>query len=111
VELTVTDTRGIATVASTTATVITTSQAVENAIAIVGRMVTSNTVSPGIGNALTARLTTAKRQIDRNNPAAAVDPLTGILNQLTDLVAEGNLTDAEAAQLRTLVMRIIDAIS
>jgi PKD repeat protein len=111
VRLIVTDTRGIADTTSTTATVLTPSQGVQNAIALVDQLVSSGKISGAIGASLTSKLNNAKKQLDRNQPADAVQPLQSVLDQLNGLVRSGNLTDSDAAPLRTLVTRIIDSIT
>jgi DNA/RNA endonuclease G (NUC1) len=91
--------------------VLTHVQAVQQATALVNQIVSAGKLSAGNGNALKSKLSTAQKQLERNNAAGATSPLQGVLDQLNDLVRTGVLSAADADPLRTLVSRILQSIA
>ncbi len=110
VQLTVTDILGLTGTVTTTASVISASQAVQNAIAIVMQLVAGGKLNAGNGNSLTSKLEGAKKQLDAGKTAAAVDKLQSLLEELSSLVSLGRISAADAAPLRMLVERIIASL-
>ncbi|MBA3405122.1 MAG: DNA/RNA non-specific endonuclease [Gemmatimonadaceae bacterium] len=107
VRLIATDVRGLADTVFTTATVISRSQAVEDAITLVDQLVGAGTISNGSGNSLSAKLSAAQGSLERGNTDAASGQLGAVLDEIDAMVRSGRLTPADAAALRGLVARVI----
>ena len=94
-----------------TVTVITASQGVTNAIAIVEGLVTNEKLNGGNANSLESKLDNAKKSLDKDNANAASGKLGALLNELDAMVQSGRLSAADAEPLRAIVQRILDSIS
>jgi PKD repeat protein len=91
-----------------TVTVISASQGVTNAIALVEQLGEEDRIH---GNSLDSKLDNAQKWIDRGRPDAAAKKLQDVLDTLADLVRTGNLSASDAEPVRLLVQRILDSIS
>jgi hypothetical protein len=111
VQVIVTDVRGLADTATTTATIQTPAQAAGDAIAIVQQLNADGKLSNGNANALISKLQAAIANLQGGNTSSAVNQLNALLNQLNALESSGNLSAADAAALRALVTRIIQSAS
>lgn len=111
VRLIATDTRALSDTVETTAAIATWSQATGSAGAMVGQLADAGKINHGIANSLQAKLSAAENQFQRGNTTAAVNQLEAFIHELDALVQSGRLSSADAAQLRTLVTRIIQAAS
>jgi PKD repeat protein len=111
VRLIATDTRALADTVTTTAAVATWSQATGSAGAIVGQLASAGKLRNGVATSLQAKLDAAENQFRRGNDATAVNQLAAFVHELDALIQSGRLSAADAAQLRTLVTRIIAAAS
>jgi DNA/RNA endonuclease G (NUC1) len=111
VRLIATDTRALADTVTTTAAIATWSQATGSAGAIVGQLASAGKLRNGVATSLRAKLDAAESQFERGNNATAVNQLAAFVNELDALIQSGRLSAADAAQLRTLVTRIIAAAS
>ena len=111
VRLIATDTRALADTVFTTAAVATWSQATASAGAIVGQLASAGKLKNGVANSLQVKLDAAENQFRRGNNATAVNQLGAFVNELDALIRSGQLSAADAAQLRALVTRIIAAAS
>jgi hypothetical protein len=96
---------------SQTVTVIAAAQGVQNAIALVDQLVAAGKLSRILGMVLKVELTLAKVEIGRGHPAAAVVALQAVVVELDVLAQLGVLPAADAAPLRTLVVRLIASLS
>lgn len=97
--------------ANQTVTVLTPSQGLDNSIAIVAQLLSDGKLSAGNSNSLTSKLNAAKQLLANGQTAAAASQLQSLLNELNALVNSGKLSEADAAAVRALVMRVIDSIS
>lgn len=79
----------------------------ENGGTLVQQLVAGGALNRGQGKSLTAKLDAAALQLASGNTAAALGAYRAVLHALADLVSEGELTDAEAAPLRTVVTNTI----
>lgn len=107
VRLIVTDTRGLADTTSTTATVLTRAQALEQAIVLVQQLRASGQLNAGNTNALVVKLQTAQMQFERDKFGGALGPLKAALNEIGAFVGSGKLIDADVAQLRELLRLVM----
>jgi chitodextrinase len=105
VRLIVTDTGGLADTTSTTATVLTRSQALGQAIELVEQL--QGRLNAGNANALVVKLEAAQKQFERDNFSGALGPLYSLLKQMAAFVRTGKLTEADAAELQELVGKVI----
>jgi DNA/RNA endonuclease G, NUC1 len=108
VRLIVTDPLGLADTVTTTATVMTQSQAANNAKTLISQLLTGGKINAATANSLTKKLDAAIAAFSRGGPA--VNQLNALLNQINDLVATGVLSSTDAAPLITLVNRIIASV-
>ncbi|MGQ0648937.1 MAG: DNA/RNA non-specific endonuclease [Gemmatimonadaceae bacterium] len=97
--------------ATVTITVLTPSQAVVRAIALVDGLVAAGKLKPGPALALETQLDIARRLLDLGKEQLAVAPLLLVRAQVDLLVSQGRLSAADAAPLRALLDRIIRSIS
>lgn len=111
VRLIVTDIRGLADTVTTTAAIATWSQATGSATVALGQLASAGRINKGIANSLEVKLAAAENQFQRGNNTAAVNQLEAFIHELDALIQSGRLSAADAAQLRTLVTRIILAAS
>jgi DNA/RNA endonuclease G (NUC1) len=108
VRLIVTDPLGLADTVTTTATVMTQSQAANNARTLISQLLTDGKIDAATANSLTKKLDAAIASFARGGPA--VNQLNALLNQINDLVATGVLSSTDAAPLISLVNRIIASV-
>jgi hypothetical protein len=111
VQLTVTDSRGLMTTTTTTVTVSTPVQAIQDAIGLVADLVAAGRLDRGEGKWLDNKLDLALKQLDKGNDIPAINQLEHVLNRLDALVRSGTLRAADAEHLQTLVRRTIRSIS
>ena len=111
VRLIVTDPRGLADTATTTASVLTPAQGLADAKAIVASLLASGKIDASTANSLNVKLDVALASLQRGQVSTTLSQLRSLLNQLANLVATGVISDADAAPLRTLVNRVIASIS
>jgi DNA/RNA endonuclease G (NUC1) len=88
---------------SATVTVLTQSQGIESAIALVEQL--------GAGAALGAQLYSALRHVERGRPELAVTTLNALLHTLEAQVHAHRLDAAAAGQLRALIVRIKQSVA
>ena len=96
---------------TTTVTVITASQGVQNAAALVSRLARDGSLSAGNANSLMAKLDAAQKQLDRGKTTPVAGQLGAVLNELDAMVRTDRLSAAEAEPIRTLVQRVLQSIS
>lgn len=111
VRLIVTDIRGLADTVETTATIATWSQATGTAGEIVSELAASAKINRGVANSLQVKLDAAEASFARGNTATAVNQLEAFQHELDAIVRSGRMSEADAAELRALVTRIINAAS
>jgi hypothetical protein len=107
VRLIVTDTRGLADTTSTSATVLTRAQALDQAIELVEQLRVDRKLNAGNANALVVKIEASQKQFERDNLKGALGPLHSTLKQLAAFVRSGKLTDSDVAQLREVVELVI----
>jgi hypothetical protein len=108
VRLIVTDPLGLADTVTTTAAVMTQTQAANDAKAIVSQLLTEGKIDAATANSLSKKLDAAIASFARGGPA--VNQLNALLKQINDLVSTGVLSSADAAPLITLIHRIIASV-
>ena len=101
----------VTSIRSQSVTVLTPAQGVQNAITLVSQLLAAGKLNGGNANALISQLDGAKKQLERGKTGAALQMLTEILEDVSDLVTAGRLTAADAEPLRALVARVIESIS
>ncbi|MGK2935495.1 MAG: DNA/RNA non-specific endonuclease [Gemmatimonadaceae bacterium] len=111
VRLIVTDIRGLADTVTTTAAIASWSQATGSASAALAQLQAAGKINAGDANSLQVKLDAAIQQFRGGNPGAAVNQLEAFIHELDTMVRSGRLSEADAAQLRALVTRIIAAAS
>ena len=94
-----------------TVTVLTPAQGVDRALALLDQLAASRALSAGEARSLRMKLEAAKKELERGTPAAAVDPLRSVIDQLDALVRARALTAAQAEPLRTMVDRVLRSIT
>jgi DNA/RNA endonuclease G (NUC1) len=94
-----------------TVTVISRTQAVQDAIALVDGLVAAGKLSRVTGLVLKIELGLAQRQLALGKPANAAATLRVVVLEIDALVRVGRLSAADAAPLRTLLTRVIRSIS
>lgn len=109
VQLIVTDPLGLADTVTTTATVMTQTQAANIAKGIVAQLLTDSEIGKGTANSLTKKLDAAIASFARGGPSAVLQ-LNALLNEINDLVSTGVLSASDAAPLITLINRIIESV-
>lgn len=107
VRLIVTDAGGLAATTTTTATVLTRAQALQQAIVLVQQLRADGELNAGNANALIVKLQAAQKHFERDQFGGALGPLQAVLNQISAFVRAGKLTEADAAQLRELIEDVI----
>jgi DNA/RNA endonuclease G (NUC1) len=95
VTLTVTDSRGLTSTATTTASIMSPIQAIRSLLAETTQ------------NSLRVKLNAAIASLDRGNTAPAVNQLEAFLNEVDGMVRSGRLAESTADAWRALVARII----
>jgi DNA/RNA endonuclease G (NUC1) len=108
VQLIVTDPLTLADTVTTTATVMTQSQAATDAKALVNQLYTSGKIDKATATSMLKKLDAAIAAFERGGPA--VQQLNALLNQINDLVNTGVLQSSDAAPLITLINRIIASV-
>lgn len=113
VRLIVTDTRGLADTATSTASIAMLPHATGIGRARTGvlRLVGDGVLSAGQGNSLTVKLDAALRSLERGSTSAAIGQLGAFLNELKALVQSGRLTEAQAAPIREVIARVLRNLS
>lgn len=112
VRLIVTDSRDLADTVTTTATMtqMPPLTGIARTQAMIDALVASGVLRGGNGNALTSKLEAAARQIATGHTTPAHGQLGALLNQLVAFAHSGTLTAAEAAPLRAMIRRVLDAL-
>ena len=85
-------------------------EALQDAAAIVDGLATAQKISAGSANALNVKLSNAVRSISDGNVDDAVEKLEGTIDQVSSLVASRRLTAADAAPLQDLLNRVIQSL-
>ena len=111
VQVTVTDIRGLASTATTVATIGTAAQGVRNVIAQVDQLIAAGKVGKLAGVALKVELELAARLLERDRPAAALGLLQGVVRQIDLLVRARRLSAADAAALNAALSLVIQSLS
>jgi len=111
VQVTVTDIRGLASTATTVATIGTAAQGARNVIAQVDQLIAAGKVGKLAGVALKLELELAARLLDRGRPAAALGLLQGVVRQIDLLVRARRLSAADAAALNAALSLVIQSLS
>jgi DNA/RNA endonuclease G (NUC1) len=111
VTLTVTDTRGLKTVATTTATILTPAEGTTEIINSVDQLVAARLLTNGAGTSLTSKLDGAVKQFEARKLRPAVNQLEAFVNEIDALVRSDRLNATHAAPLRTSAQRVIRSVS
>ncbi|MDQ8161066.1 MAG: DNA/RNA non-specific endonuclease [Gemmatimonadota bacterium] len=111
VRLIATDIRGLADTVTTTTTVLSPAQALDNTAIMVDALAGTGRVNKGVLNSLNAKITAAANSVRRGNATAAMNQLDALINELDALVRSRGLTDAQAAPIRTMLTRVIRSLS
>jgi hypothetical protein len=111
VQVTVTDIRGLASTATTVATIGTAAQGARNVIAQVDQLIAAGKVGKLAGVALKLELELAARLLDRGRPQAALSLLQGVVRQIDLLVRARRLSAADAAALNAALRLVIQSLS
>jgi endonuclease G len=111
VSVTVTDARGLETVATTIANVLTPAQGTAEIIGDVDQLVTAGVLAKGTGSSLTSKLDGAVKQFEARKIQPAVNQLEAFVHEVDALVRSDRLTTANAAPLRTGAQRVIRSVS
>ncbi len=101
----------VTTTKTQTVTVLTPAHAVEIAIGLVEQLRVDGTISAGIAASLNAKLVAAKKYLDAGDTTNAVDVLQSVISQIDALIRGGTLSPAQASELRTMVVRVLDSIA
>lgn len=91
-------------------TVLSHTQAVQNATALVNGLIAGGTLSAGNGNSLLAKLAAAEKSIGYGNTIAGASQLQSLLNELDAMIQSGRVAAADVAALRELVSRLIRSL-
>jgi DNA/RNA endonuclease G (NUC1) len=110
VTLTVTDNDGLTDQITTTATVVSRQQVLQDAAAIVDALVAGQKISASAGRGLKAKLSGAVKNIDAGDDAGAVEKIESAIDQLNALVTSGRLADADAASLLSLLAQVMQSL-
>ena len=108
VTLIATDPLGLADTVTTTATVKTRPEGVNDAKGLVDGLLTAGKINKGVANSLSKKLDAAIASFNRGGPA--VNQLNAVLNEIDDLIANGVITQADADPLIALINGIIASI-
>lgn len=95
---------------SATVTVISHTQALQDASAIVDGLVAAEKINVGTAKALNAKLSGAVKNVTNGDVAEALEKLEGTIEQVNSLVASGRLGAADAASLQELLDRLIRSL-
>lgn len=83
-------------------------EATEAIVADVGTLVSEGVVSEGRGNALLSQLDAITRQLNAGNTRVAVRLLESFMDQVSAMIASGQITDAEG---QALIQLALDALA
>jgi DNA/RNA endonuclease G (NUC1) len=109
--VTVTVNDGAATTTITrSVTVITAAAGLDQAAGLVNSLVSSGAISNGNGNSLTSKIDNAAKSLAKGNTTPALNQLNALLNEIDAMEGSGRLTPADAAALRSLIVRIRTSI-
>jgi DNA/RNA endonuclease G (NUC1) len=111
VRLTVTDTRGLTDAVETTATIATWSEATGNAVTIVEQLEARGKINTADARWIQTKLYIAQKHYQTGLNTAADNQMEQILRRLDAMVESGDAHEADAAALRSLVTRIMNASS
>lgn len=106
-----TDSRGLADTVTTTATVLSPAQALDNTTIMVDALGGTSRVNKGVLNSLNAKLDAAANSIRRGNETAAMNQLEALINELDALVRSRGLSELQVAPIRTMLNRVIRSLS
>lgn len=95
--------------ATATVTVLSLTQGLDIARAAVLQLAANGTINNGNANSLRAKIDAAAASFDRGNSTSALNQLRALLNELDAMVGSNRLTSAEAATVRGIVERVIEA--
>ena len=93
-----------------TVTVVTPTQAVGGAIAMVSTLQAAGKIDAGNASSLRTKLDGSRAALERGNANAATGKLRALLHELDAMVGSGRLTPQDAQPLRELVERIVGAV-
>jgi hypothetical protein len=105
------DPLGLADTVTTTAAVLTPVEATQQAILLIDQLRTGARISAADANDLQNPLEAALKKLQRGQTEPALEQLRSFVTLLNGKVSAGLLTEADAAPLRALVLRIIDSLS
>ena len=111
VRLIATDIRGLADTVTTTTTVLSPAQALDNTTIMVDALAGTGRVNKGVLNSLNAKINAAANSIRRGNETAAMNQLEALINELDALVRSRGLTELQVAPIRTMLTRVIRSLS
>jgi hypothetical protein len=94
-----------------TVTVLTPAEGVENAIALVNRLLAGGKIHADIANSLTSKLSGAKTSLLHETTHAALGKLEAVLNELNALIHGSHVSAADVDALHELVERVIKSIT
>ncbi len=108
VTVTVNDGGSVST-ATQTVTVLTPLAGANSAPALIGQLVTQGKITDANANNFRNRLEAAQKQIEKDNAnsSAAKALLSGALNDLDKAISKGDISAANAAELRAMIVRLI----
>jgi hypothetical protein len=92
-------------------TVIAPSQALNEVSDMVRSLAATAELNSGNSNSLAVKIDAAQEQLGNGNSVAAANQLRSLLRELDALIRSGRVTTADAAALRSMVNRVIRAIS
>jgi hypothetical protein len=95
--------------ATATVTVLSLTQGLDIARAAVQQLAANGTINNGNANSLRVKIDAAAASFARGNSTSALNQLRALLNELDAMVSSNRLTSAEAATVRGMVERVIDA--
>jgi YVTN family beta-propeller protein len=94
-----------------TVNVISSSQGIQNAIALVNQLVADHKLNRLGGTALKVQLAVARTMVDRGRERVAVIELRAVLAQLEILVRLQHISAVDSSPLRLLLLRLIDSLT
>ena len=101
----------VTSVATATVTVISQAQGIQNAAALIDALVAAQKLEVKAAKPLDVKLSGAIKDIRNGDIATAADKIQSTINQLDALVASGRLAAADAAEVRTLLARVIQSLT
>ncbi|GAB1342257.1 DNA/RNA non-specific endonuclease [Gemmatimonas sp.] len=110
VTATVTDTRGLIGTATTTVAVLNSAQGLAEIATMLEQLGATAKLNRGLANALAVKVRNAAASIDRESPEAARGQLNALLNEIDALVRSGRITAANAAPVRSYLVRVIASL-